>query len=61
MTAHWGVPDPVAVEGSDERKQQAVHEAALILKRRIELLLSVPIGKLDTIALQKAVRDIGQQ
>ncbi|ANA35736.1 protein-tyrosine-phosphatase [Ralstonia mannitolilytica] len=61
MTAHWGVPDPAAVEGSDERKQQAIRDAALTLKRRIELFLSLPIPKLDTVALQKAVRDIGQQ
>lgn len=61
MTAHWGVPDPAEVEGSDERKQQVMHEVALVLKRRIDLLLSVPIEKLDNIALQKAVRDIGQQ
>lgn len=61
MTAHWGVADPAAVEGSDERKQQAIREAAITLKRRIELFLSLPIPKLDTVALQKAVRDIGQQ
>jgi arsenate reductase (thioredoxin) len=61
MTAHWGVPDPVEVEGSDERNQQAMHEVALTLKRRIELLLSVPIAKLGNIALQQTVRDIGQR
>ncbi|ARL04434.1 arsenate reductase ArsC [Burkholderia multivorans] len=61
MTAHWGVPDPAEAEGSDERKQQAMHEVALVLKRRIDLLLSVPIAKLDNVALLKTVRDIGQQ
>ena len=61
LTAHWGVADPAAVEGSDERKQQAIRDAAITLKRRIELFLSLPIPKLDTVALQKAVRDIGQQ
>jgi protein-tyrosine-phosphatase len=61
MTAHWGVPDPAAVEGTDERKLQAIRDAAITLKRRIELFLSLPIPKLDTVALQKAVRDIGQQ
>jgi protein-tyrosine-phosphatase len=61
MTAHWGVADPAAVEGSDERKQQATRDAAITLKRRIELFLSLPLPKLDTVALQKAVRDIGQQ
>lgn len=38
-----------------------MHEVALTLKRRIDLLLSVPIAKLDNVALRKAVRDIGQQ
>ncbi|MBA9885188.1 arsenate reductase ArsC [Ralstonia pickettii] len=61
MTAHWGVADPAAVEGSNERKQQAIRDAAITLKRRIELFLSLPIPKLDTVALQKAVHDIGQQ
>lgn len=41
-------------------KQQAINDAAFTLKRRIELVLSLPILKLDAVALQKAVRDIGQ-
>ncbi|MDN7681616.1 arsenate reductase ArsC [Burkholderia cenocepacia] len=61
ITAHWGVPDPADVEGADEQKQQAMHDAALTLKRRIDLLLSLPITKLDNVALQKSVREIGQQ
>ncbi|WP_454728051.1 MULTISPECIES: arsenate reductase ArsC [Cupriavidus] len=61
MTAHWGVPDPAAVEGLDAHKQHAVHDVAITLKRRIELFLSLPISKLDAVALQKAVRDIGQR
>ncbi|MCM3468568.1 hypothetical protein M3643_13950, partial [Staphylococcus lugdunensis] len=61
VTAHWGVPDPADVEGSDEQKQQAMHDAALTLKRRIDLLLSLPLTKLDNVALEKSVRDIGQQ
>lgn len=61
MTAHWGVADPAVVDSSDERKQQAVRDAAITLKRRIELFLSLPIPKLDTVALQKTVLDIGQQ
>ncbi|WP_309601171.1 arsenate reductase ArsC, partial [Burkholderia multivorans] len=61
IIAHWGVPDPAEVEGSDEQKQQAMHDAALTLKRRIDLLLSLPITELDNVALQKSVREIGQQ
>src|SRR5512147_1885128 len=36
MTAHWGIPDPAAVEGSDEERRDAFHDAAILLKRRIE-------------------------
>lgn len=61
MSAHWGVADPAAIEGTDEHKQHAIREAALTLRRRIELLLSLPFTKLDTVALQTAVRDIGHQ
>ncbi|AWV05483.1 arsenate reductase ArsC (plasmid) [Burkholderia sp. JP2-270] len=61
ITAHWGVPDPADVEGSDEQKQQAMHDAALTLKRRIDLLLSLPFAKLDNVALQKSVTEIGQK
>ncbi|WP_423379483.1 arsenate reductase ArsC [Burkholderia sp. LMG 32019] len=61
ITAHWGVPDPADVEGSDEQKQQAMHDAALTLKRRIDLLLSLPLAKLDNVAVQKSVIEIGQK
>ncbi|WP_322053037.1 arsenate reductase ArsC [Paraburkholderia bannensis] len=61
VTAHWGVADPAAVEGSDEQKQQAIRDAAVTLKRRIELFLSLPLAKLDAVALKKAVSDIGKQ
>lgn len=61
MTAHWGVPDPAAVEGEEDQKLQAVRDTALTLRRRIELFLSLPIYKLDNVALQKAVREIGQK
>uniref|UniRef100_UPI003F497B97 arsenate reductase ArsC n=1 Tax=Cupriavidus taiwanensis TaxID=164546 RepID=UPI003F497B97 len=61
MTAHWGVPDPAAIEGAEDRKLQAIRDAAITLKRRIELFLSLPIYKLDNVALQKAVREIGQK
>jgi len=60
MTAHWGVPDPAASDGTDAQKQQAMNDATITLKRRIELFLSLPLPKLDAVALQKAVRDIGK-
>jgi arsenate reductase len=61
MTAHWGMPDPAAVQGSDAEKRQAFLDTALLLKRRIELMLALPVSTLDKISLQHAVRDIGQQ
>jgi arsenate reductase len=60
MTAHWGMPDPAAVEGSDEVKARAFRDAAVTLKRRIELLIALPMAALDRLAIQKQVRDIGQ-
>jgi arsenate reductase len=60
MTAHWGMPDPAAVEGSDEVKARAFRDAAVTLKRRIELLIGLPMAALDRLAIQKQVRDIGQ-
>jgi arsenate reductase len=60
-TAHWGVPDPAAVEGSEEKKQLAFKEAAVMLMRRIQLMLSLPMEKLDTMSLQHELREIGRQ
>jgi protein-tyrosine-phosphatase len=60
MTAHWGVEDPAAVEGSDDRKRQAFRNAVTMLSRRIELFLSLPLEKLDRLALQKKLIDIGK-
>ncbi|WP_255701902.1 arsenate reductase ArsC [Bordetella sp. LUAb4] len=60
MTAHWGVPDPAAHEGTPEEKLSAFHDAARVLKRRIELFLSLPIQRLDSMSLQTELRGIGQ-
>ena len=59
VTAHWGIPDPAAVEGTDEHKRKAFLDAFVILKRRIELFASLPLGKLDKLALQSRLREIG--
>ena len=59
MTAHWGVPDPAAVVGTDDQKRRAFSDAASTLRRRIELLASLPLDKLDRLSLQNKVRDIG--
>lgn len=60
MTAHWGVPDPAAHEGSEEERLKAFHDAARMLKRRIELFLSLPLDRLDALSLQAELRGIGQ-
>jgi len=61
MTAHWGLPDPAAFEGSDEEKRRQFRQAAVTLKRRIDLMLSLPIESLDSMALQREVKDIGKR
>ncbi|WP_426730750.1 arsenate reductase ArsC [Pseudomonas aeruginosa] len=61
VSAHWGVPDPAAVEGSEEQQVKAFKDAALTLRRRIELFLSLPLQRLDAMSLQHELRDIGKQ
>lgn len=60
MTAHWGLPDPAAVEGADEVKQRAFMETAVALKRRIELMLALPMSSLDHLAIHREVQAIGR-
>jgi arsenate reductase len=59
ITAHWGVPDPAAVEGADEAKRRAFLTAYALLQRRISLFASLPHDRLDRLALQDKLRDIG--
>jgi arsenate reductase len=59
MLAHWGVADPAAVVGDEAIRRRAFNEAAVVLKRRIELMLSLPVAWLDRMALQRELRDIG--
>ena len=61
VTAHWGVEDPAAVEGSEAEKRAAFRNAAAVLRRRIELLLALPIDKLDAHGSQQELRDIGKR
>jgi protein-tyrosine-phosphatase len=60
MTAHWGVTDPAAIEGSDDEKRAAFRDAFVILSRRINLLLNLPMDKLDRLAIQHKLREIGK-
>ena len=60
MTAHWGLPDPAAVEGSDAIKQKAFRDTVITMKRRIELMLALPVTRLDAMAIQREIKDIGK-
>ena len=60
ITAHWGVEDPAAVEGSDEEKRKAFFQAYNRLHNRIQLFLSLPLAKLDRVALTQRLREIGR-
>jgi arsenate reductase len=61
MTAHWGVADPAVVTGSDEEKRRAFQRAFAELSARINLLLALPIEKLDRLVLKKKLDEIGKQ
>lgn len=60
-TAHWGVADPAARAGSDEQKLQAFSDTAMLLKRRIQLLVALPLPSLDPVAIEHEVRLIGKR
>jgi protein-tyrosine-phosphatase len=59
MTAHWGVPDPAAVQGSDEDQRRAFLLAFRTLSTRINLMLNLPVEKLDRLAIKKKLDEIG--
>ncbi len=61
LTAHWGVPDPAAVEGSMAQVERAFREAFVTLDRRIGLFLSLPMKSLDELALKKEIDRIGHE
>jgi arsenate reductase len=60
ISAHWGVEDPVSVEGTSEEKEKAFSNVFLILNRRISLFTSLPMATLDRISLHREVKNIGQ-
>ena len=59
VIAHWGMPDPAAVEGTAEEQRRAFEDALLTIRRRLDLFVSLPIDKLTRLALEKRVRGIG--
>lgn len=61
VTAHWGFPDPAAVEGSDEVKRTAFAQTLRQIRNRVQLFLSLPLETLDRMAIQNRMRAIGQE
>jgi len=61
VTAHWGVADPAAVQGTPEQQAKAFWDTLLVLRRRIELMLALPMAALDRLAIQHEVREIGRR
>ena len=60
LTAHWGVPDPAAVSGTEKEIERAYRDAFTTLDRRIGLFLSLPLASIDKLAIQQAIDKIGQ-
>ena len=60
MTAHWGIPDPAAVQGSAAEVERAYSQAFQALDRRISLFLCLPFATIDTFALQEKLNEIGK-
>lgn len=61
MTAHWGVPDPAAMEGTPEEIERAFRDAFMTLDRRISLFLCLPLSSLDQLAIRKEIDRIGRE
>jgi arsenate reductase len=61
MTAHWGVPDPAVVSGSEEKIARAFREAFVVLDRRISLFLALPVSSLDKLAIRREIERIGRE
>ena len=60
MTAHWGIDDPAAVEGSDDAKRKAFFKTYNELQRRLSILVSLPLDKLDRLTLKNRLDEIGK-
>jgi protein-tyrosine-phosphatase len=61
MTAHWGVPDPAAAEGTDAEKHLAFAEAYRMLNNRISIFTALPMKTIDKLSLQKRLNEIGRE
>jgi arsenate reductase (thioredoxin) len=60
ISAHWGVADPAAVEGTDDEKRRAFRDAAMTLRKRIELFTSLPAASLDRLSIKATLDEIGK-
>jgi protein-tyrosine-phosphatase len=60
MTAHWGVPDPAAAEGTEAERRLAFSETFRMLNNRISIFVNLPLSSLDRLSLEKRLREIGQ-
>ena len=60
VTAHWGVPDPAAASGTEAERRRAFREAYLMLENRIKLFVALPLDKLDRMAIERRVDQIGR-
>ena len=61
ITAHWGVFDPSTVRGDADLRAKAFIEVAVTLRRRIQLMLALPIENLDALSMRRNLRDIGRE
>ena len=61
VTAHWGVPDPAAIDGTEAEQRRAFREAYVVLENRIKLFVALPIEKLDRMAMKRNVDDLGRR
>lgn len=59
VVAHWGMPDPAEVEGTEDEKRRAFDDTILVISRRLDLLLALPLDKLSRMALEHRVKAIG--
>ncbi len=61
VTAHWGFPDPAAVEGTDEEKRAAFAQTLRQIRNRVQFFLSLPLETLDRMAIESRMRELGKQ
>jgi arsenate reductase len=59
--AHWGMNDPAEVVGTDEARREAFWQASLLLRKRVELMLALPLEKLERLAVESRLRAIGAE